>query len=486
MVLKKLNRWLYLVHRWFGVVMCVFIALWFATGIIMMYVEYPELTEVERLQQLEPIAFDRIEVDVGAAAASLHAGDAFSSIKLAQVLGRPAYQFAGKNPPLRTVFADTGEELHGLQPEQALLAARHSGFSSEGIAASYQGLLAVDQWTVSSELHASRPLHKVAMNDDAGTVVYVSNVSGQIVRDSNRRERMWNWFGSTIHWIYPYQLRQHQTVWANLLIYLSLAGVIVVLTGGIVGFIRLRVMKPYHGSSVTPYRGIRQWHHLLGLGCLLFVSTFMFSGLMSMSPWGLFDNATAAGEQVDRYTGGPLSALDQFPSPATIGNDGTVKEVEWQRIGTTPLLVLSRSATDKQVLANSGLLRSIALRRLIDGALASLQPDARLLTSTALDDYDNYYYSHHNRYRPLPALRVQFDDAERSWYTIDLNTGSVVMRQTATDRVARWLYNGMHSLDFALVFQHRPLWDVLVILLCIIGFGFALTSVVLGWRRLTY
>jgi hypothetical protein len=61
-----------------------------------------------------------------------------------------------------------------------------------------------------------------------------------------------------------------------------------------------------------------------------------------------------------------------------------------------------------------------------------------------------------------------------------------VQRLTHTDRVARWLYNGMHSLDFTLLFQHRPLWDFGVILLCILGFAFSVTSVVLGWRRLNY
>ena len=53
----RVKRYLYLVHRWFGVGMCVLFAMWFATGIIMMYVEYPELTEEERLATLAPLDF---------------------------------------------------------------------------------------------------------------------------------------------------------------------------------------------------------------------------------------------------------------------------------------------------------------------------------------------------------------------------------------------------------------------------------------------
>ena len=56
----RLKRSLYLAHRWFGIAMCVLFAMWFSTGIIMMYVEYPELTEEERLAKLAPLDFDGV------------------------------------------------------------------------------------------------------------------------------------------------------------------------------------------------------------------------------------------------------------------------------------------------------------------------------------------------------------------------------------------------------------------------------------------
>lgn len=485
-MLKTFKRYLYLIHRWLGVVMCLFIALWFATGVIMMYVEYPELTEEERLATQEPLAFSAITLDVSAAEARTQSLQAFSRVRLSQVLGRPAYQFFAADGRPTTVFADNGELLQGLSVEQALLAALHSGFTPSTSQPSYEALVDVDQWTVTSSLNPARPLHKVALNDEAGTVLYISDVSGQPLRDTARTERFWNWLGSTIHWIYPWQLRQHADLWADILTYLSLVGVVSVCTGGIIGFIRLRVNRRYRDNAVTPYKGFNKWHHLLGLGSLLFVSTFMFSGLMSMLPWGLFDNQTDVGEQITRYSGGDFNELDRFPVLTTIADTRDIKEVEWQLTGGTPLLVLSRSASDKQVFAATGPLEAAQLRTLIEAAVPALQPTANVLGSKVVSSYDNYYYSHHNRYRPLPALHVEFDDAESSWYDIDLSTGTVIQRLTHTDRVARWLYNGMHSLDFTLLFQHRPIWDVTIILLCIFGFCFAVTSVVIGWRRLVY
>ena len=49
------KRWLFLVHRWLGVVVCAFFAMWFISGVVMMYVGYPKLTEAERLQHLPPL-----------------------------------------------------------------------------------------------------------------------------------------------------------------------------------------------------------------------------------------------------------------------------------------------------------------------------------------------------------------------------------------------------------------------------------------------
>ena len=70
-------------------------------------------------------------------------------------------------------------------------------------------------------------------------------------------------------------------------------------------------------------------------------------------------------------------------------------------------------------------------------------------------EYDDYYYSRHNRYRPLPAYRVTFDDAESTWFYVDWTTGAVVLRYTTAARVQRWLYNGLHSLDFSFLTAPR-------------------------------
>ncbi len=51
------KRWLYLVHRWFGIALCLLFAAWFVSGVVMMYVGFPQLDRDEGLAGLAVIAF---------------------------------------------------------------------------------------------------------------------------------------------------------------------------------------------------------------------------------------------------------------------------------------------------------------------------------------------------------------------------------------------------------------------------------------------
>ena len=55
---------------------------------------------------------------------------------------------------------------------------------------------------------------------------------------------------------------------------------------------------------------------------------------------------------------------------------------------------------------------------------------------------------------------------------------------SARDWVNRWLYHGLHSLDFPWLYNYRPLWDIVVITLMLGGTAICVTSLVLTWRVL--
>lgn len=483
----RLKRWLYLAHRWFGVGMCVLFAMWFATGIVMMYVEYPELTEEERLATLAPLEFRDVSLSVDEAIVASGLTGGVATVTLSAIGARPAYRLRTDSGAMSVVYADDGSRFAGHAPVAALAAVQDSGFVAHGDLATYDRTIDVDQWSVSAVLDEHRPLHRVLVGDERGTVLYVSNTTGQVVRDTHRTERFWNWLGSTLHWIYPYQLRRRADLWTNLQIYLSVASIVSVATGAVIGVLRLRVRRPYRGRDVSPYAGAGKWHHVLGLVSLVFLATFTFSGLMSMTPWGLFASASSEAEQVRRYMygsdreGAEWTAVDLQAA----AHGGAVKEVEWRRVAGLTHVVASRSGVDREVFI-AGVPRADALRKVrarIEAAAPALIPAATIVAADLVTEYDDYYYSRHNRYRPLPAYRIEFDDPESTWFYVDWTTGAVVLRYTSAGRVQRWLYNGLHSLDFSFLTRRGVVWDAAVIVLCCVGFGFTTTAVVIAWRR---
>ena len=46
-----IKRALIVVHRWLGVVFCLFFVIWFPSGIGMMYWDFPEVTPADRLER---------------------------------------------------------------------------------------------------------------------------------------------------------------------------------------------------------------------------------------------------------------------------------------------------------------------------------------------------------------------------------------------------------------------------------------------------
>jgi hypothetical protein len=100
-----------------------------------------------------------------------------------------------------------------------------------------------------------------------------------------------------------------------------------------------------------------------------------------------------------------------------------------------------------------------------------------------MDDYDAYYLDRH-RARPLPVIYARLNDAVGSRYYIDLKTATIAGQYSARGWVNRWLYHGLHSLDFPWLYKYRPLWDIVVMTLMLGGTALCITAIVLTWRVL--
>ncbi len=53
---------------------------------------------------------------------------------------------------------------------------------------------------------------------------------------------------------------------------------------------------------------------------------------------------------------------------------------------------------------------------------------------------------------------------------------AIVRKEERLTRLNRWLYHGLHSLDFPFLYYRRPLWDVVVIVLSVGGIVLSVTT----------
>ncbi len=292
------KRWLFLLHRWLGIVVCAFFAMWFVSGVVMMYVGYPKLTESERLLHLPPLAADAVLLGPREALDAAGIAGPLKDLRLAVASGGRAVYLAqpadGKGAKAGVVIdAATGTPLRHVDRELAMASA--AAFAGPGVGLVYEGTLDEDAFTHSRALDAHRPLHQVALVDAAHTRLYVSGRTGEVVRDAPRTERLWNYAGAWIHWLYPLRGGALDPYWADIVNWLSILGIAVTLLGTSVGILRWRFASRYRSGSRSPYRGfMMRWHHITGLLFAAVTLTWIFSGLMSMNPWRVFDSGAPA------------------------------------------------------------------------------------------------------------------------------------------------------------------------------------------------
>jgi hypothetical protein len=465
------QRALVFVHRWLGITGGLLFIAWFASGIVMIYVRMPDVDASDRHAARARLDYSSAHVAPGDALRQLP--DRPTDVRLAMLNGRPVYR-ASSRGGIATIFADTGEPLTPLTVEQALAAAR-AFLQRPGATLRYDGRIAdPDQWTL--QIRALLPLHRIRAAADDDTVVYVSDRTGEVEMKATARERRWAYAGPVLHWLYFTPLRRHTGAWTQMIIWLSIAGCVMCMSGLAWGITVARR---------SPYAGIMRWHHYAGLIFGATTCTWIFSGLLSMDPWDWHPATAATFEQRDAVAGGPLR-LDALTveatrsAVATLASSADVKATEVVQFQHQVFL----ASSDRLVAVGARHQQALAEfddRRLTAAAAAAL-PGAPIADATRLSAYDSYYYDRDNAL-PLPVLRVRFADPLRTWLYLDPRRGAIVRKEERLSRVNRWLYHGLHSLDFPILYARRPLWDVVMIALSLGGLASAITSIVPAWRR---
>ncbi len=315
-------------------------------------------------------------------------------------------------------------------------------------------------------------------NDAPGTELYVSSTTGEVVLDTTRRERAWNYAGSVAHWIYPTALRSHPAAWSRLLWWLSLLALIGASAGAAIGMLRLGAGGSRFSS---PYRGWQAWHHWLGLCCMLFVLTWIFSGWLSMDSGALFSTGKPAAAETVAISGTP--AWNALPRDEIQHLSAALREVEWFAFGGR-IYRRERTGIDRQRLfvcrcarRGGGYRARAFLRRMRSTPRSAIS--RATVTPRALSARKMTTQSHRIR----RARRYFARSAAATGLTSTGRTAQLLEKLDASRRAYRWLYGALHTLDFPVLTARPALRTALIVALCGLGFVFSLTGVVIAWRR---
>ncbi|MCP1550257.1 MULTISPECIES: PepSY domain-containing protein [Methylorubrum] len=481
-LLKRGKRWLYLAHRWLGIATCLLFVTWFLSGLVMMYVGFPSLTDTDRQGGLPRITWDRVAVTPREALEAAGQTRFPRDLRLTMLDHEPVYRIVGWDGGQETVSAVEPRPITGVDAGQALAIARHDRRARQP---RLLGEVDRDQWSVTARYDPLRPFHLVALGDTDETHLYVSARTGQIALDTTGQERFWNWFGAIPHWIYVTPLRAQAALWRDVVLWVSGVAIVGAVTGLWVGLLRARLRRRYASGSVSPYRGWAAWHHLAGLIGGLTVLTFIASGWLSMNPNRWFGSRAPSQAMLERYASvtAPLWDLELAAVRAAACPNAVEARFGW--LGGEPQAVVScQDGSTLTCCAPATLPASPAISRLASAA-RQLLPDVPIRDAVLLTKEDAYWYSHHHQ-RRLPVLRVKFADSDETWFHIDPTTGEVLNRADRSSRTYRWLFNALHSFDFRFLLQRRPAWDAVLWLLSAAGLIISVSGVVIGWRRLIH
>jgi hypothetical protein len=113
-----IKRGLIFLHRWMGAALSALFLLWFVSGTVMMYWDFPSVRAEDRLERSAALDALRIRLTPAEAYATLDVRQPVAQVRLNVFDSRPVYRFRNGRSE-RVVYADTGEEQGEVTPPLA-------------------------------------------------------------------------------------------------------------------------------------------------------------------------------------------------------------------------------------------------------------------------------------------------------------------------------------------------------------------------------
>ncbi len=476
-------------HLYLGVVLCLFFAAWFVSGIAMMYYTTPILQPRERHALARPMPWKGIKLDP--AEAARRAGwkdEALREARLGELLGRPVLRAwpSAKDSGWKAVYLDDGSpvRLDRTQAEAVAVAALGGSWV-------HTGMQGPRNWTQHGALNPHAQAFHFKAGDGSSRQVLVSQTTGDPILLTHKGFYLLYWLGPIVHYYTLKPFRDYPAFWRNLVDWSSGLGTFMVLLGLVLGIWFLRWDRlPSEPKKAVPYSDTWMWlHHVFGMLFGVLTFTFVLSGLFSMNPMKIFPSTSVEEAQREKFAGAGLRPSDMKGLAALARQAPRAHEVSLSSFeGGLAATLWSQGGGAAATLRRGpqGWQAAPALAQAeVERALRRGFPGGSLKSLELLEKQDAYYYERpeKRRWRQYPVYRAQIEGKPDITLYLAPSTGEILLKHSPGSKLRRWLYNGLHSFDF-MPFYYRPWWDIIVILMCLGGLALSVTGVVLSWKWL--
>lgn len=252
--MKGFYRFIYQCHKWFGLPLALMFIMWYCSGIVMLYHDFPRLLPSNRpVQTVDRGELERLWAELP---------DTLRSCRIT---------FSGD----RLQIATDNDTYGAYHPDIQSLwkIAKSYGTTVQRI----DTLTDIDKWIPFNQLMVHLPVYKVVGDDDSFT--YVSSQTGEVVQRNTLSGRRWAWIGALPHYVYVTPIRRDVDLWRKVVIWMSGLSTISVIMGIVIAvrfLIKRRKLKIFKKRSW-------QWHYSWSLFFGLFMLAFIFSGMMSLA-----------------------------------------------------------------------------------------------------------------------------------------------------------------------------------------------------------
>lgn len=476
--MKKVRAFMFSLHRITGTIIGLFFFMWFVSGLVLIYHSFPNVTRSQKYDKMD--ALPNSLPDIQTIISHLpEPGKNVRDINVRSFQRQILYSIKTKDS-LYTICADT---FQSAKPITTTTIENIVKKWNNAPVTRIDTLNERDIWIMYTRYTNEMPIYKFYFDDNDKHQLYISSRTGEVQQYTDKNQRFWAWVGAIPHKFYIPVLRKNTDTWIMSLTVGGIIAFVATLSGMYLGIYAIYRKYKVRKKVGSPYKKKwYKWHHISGLIFGVFLTTWAFSGAMSLQKIPQWAIKTYGDYKVtDKQLRGKHLSIDKYmlDYESLLSKYQDLKQIEWSNFQDVPIYKIIVGDKEISIDASSKEIKELYLPQdQIEKAVRKIHGEEQTIDISVINESEEYYLEW-KRELPLPAYKVEVHNADNSRYYIDPKTGN--FKYLNQNRKARkWVFSGLHYLHIKWLIDRPVLWTIAIWCLCLGGAFVSLSGVWLG------